>query len=239
MNRHSRPTLSLLAPVLASSLVLAPAVAAPGQAAEGAAPVAPAAPACELVASPYGTPGAEPTYDLMLSGFAGGQQVRINGPERSTITLGEEGTLKIQSVPYGSYRVSYEDERTGKNKRVTCDQPSRKKPGDGQQSVKVTRVEVFVLSPTVVDCTKPQQVEFDGKITAEGRGKVAYHWTQQSDSTPVSPGTVEFSGTTKSHSILRVVKLPANPLETRVSTALHAQGMSSPVTEVRLTCAKP
>ncbi|MCX5378662.1 hypothetical protein [Streptomyces sp. NBC_00091] len=233
MNRHRHLTL-LAAPLLASSVVLAPALAAP--AASAALPAA----FCELVPGASGGQGGETSYDLRLSGFAPGQSVTIDGPRTNLRTrVDDQGSFDKQDVRYGKYSVS------SKGGRIGCATPPREKHdgGSGKQKVQVTKVEVLTLtkSGTVVDCTKPVKAAFDGKITAVGKGDVRYFWTFASSNDRIGEGTVTFAlGTTQSHSLLKVVELVSsngNLVTTFVTLHVPSANMTERSEDVSLTCA--
>ncbi|MCX4822646.1 hypothetical protein OG883_22650 [Streptomyces sp. NBC_01142] len=248
MNWH-RSLMLLAAPLFASSVALTPALAAPvASAGAGAASAARPALFCELVPSESGEPDGDTTYDLLLSGFAPRQSVKIEGPRTNfQARVDDQGKSDEKDVRYGKYSVSYKESGAKQGKRIGCVTPPREKPGGGKQKVKVTKVEVITLTKpgTVVDCTKPNKVEFDGKITGVGKGDVDYHWTFASSADPVDAGKVTFTlGTTQSHSILRVVEVPraGNPTNSlSVFTTLHvpSQNLSARSEQVQLTCAKP
>ena len=233
----------LAAPLLASSVALTPALAATGSTAAqpGAAPTAPA---CQLLPGGNG-PGGASSYKLHLGGFPANQAVRVEGPKTSLqVKVNGKGVLDRQGLRHGTYSVSYKAAGSQQAKRVTCATPPPQKPGGGKQDVRVTKVEVVILTPagSVIDCTKGTTAEFDGKITATGTGKVRYYWTFASSSTPVSPGSVDFAPPTTGHALLHVVEVPPQPNATTVSTfvTLHLpdQKLSARSGQVTFTCEK-
>ncbi|MFE2143073.1 hypothetical protein ACFXA3_15245 [Streptomyces sp. NPDC059456] len=231
-NRHRGPAL-LAASLLASSVALSPAFAAPSAAAR-----APLAPSCELV------PGAKQRYDLHLSGFPAHQSVRIQGKSSFRTVVDGQGELSRQGLRYGPYSVDYRMSGSQKTWHVTCSTPPREKPGGGKGNVKVTKVEVLTLTKngSVVDCTKPPRLEFDGKISATGQGKVRYYWTYASSADPIDPGTARFTPGTTSVSLLKVVNgsVMANTTTVSAYVTLHVpdQNMSARSDQVTVTCAK-
>ncbi|WCD83850.1 hypothetical protein KPP03845_100169 [Streptomyces xanthophaeus] len=240
LNGHRLLT-ALAAPLLVSSVALAPAFAAPGNSAA----VAPTGPSCELVPNGAGDPGGDRGYDLRLSGFPANQSVRVEGPRSSfRATVDGQGSLDRQDVRYGKYSVNYRDGGENQRKRVGC-ATTGQKPGSGKQDVKVTGVAVKTLTKpgTVVDCTKTNKAEFDGSITATGQGKVDYYWTYASSADPHSSGSVDFTSGTTGHSLLKVVDVSgmANVASVSVFVTLHVpdHNMSARSEQVVLTCAKP
>ncbi|MET9608226.1 hypothetical protein ABZZ17_24700 [Streptomyces sp. NPDC006512] len=240
LNAH-RLLIALAAPLLVSSVALAPASAAPGNAA-GAAP---ARPSCELVPAGTGEPGGDRSYNLHLSGFPANQSVRVEGQRFSfRATVDDQGSLNRQDVRHGKYSVNYRDGASNRTKRVGC-ATTGERPGSGKQNVKVTAVAVKTLTKpgTVVDCTKTNKAEFDGSITATGQGKVDYYWTYASSAEPHSSGSVDFTPGTTSHALLKVVDVSgtANASSVSVFVTLHVPGhnMSARSEQVVLTCAKP
>lgn len=232
MNRHRRLTL-LAAPLLVSSVALAPVFAAP------AASAARPAPFCELIPGEDDEDG-DVTYDLVLSGFAPRQSVKIEGPRTNfQARVDDLGEFDREDVPYGRYRVGFKENGAKHDKRIGCVTPPKHKPGDGSKGdVKVTSVRVIPLTTqTVVDCTKPMRAEFDGKINVTGTGRVDYHWTHQSSADPLAAGSHDFKPGNVSHSVLHVVEVqPGNNL--LIVATLHAQGVSRGQA-IQLTCAKP
>ncbi|MFD3872783.1 hypothetical protein [Streptomyces sp. NPDC058623] len=247
MNGHTnrrRCLVFLAAPLLAPSVALTPALAASGStvAQPGAAPVAPA---CQLLPGGNGGTGGAPSYKLHLGGFPANQAVRVEGPKTSLqVKVNAKGVLDRQGLRHGTYSVSYKAAGSQQAKRVTCATPPAQKPGGGPKDVRVTHVEVVILTPagSVIDCAKGTTAEFDGKITATGTGKVRYYWTFASSSTPVSPGSVDFAPPTTGHALLHVVQVPPQPNATTVSTfvTLHLpdQKMSARSGQVTFTCEK-
>ncbi|MFF5702869.1 hypothetical protein ACFY7H_10245 [Streptomyces sp. NPDC012794] len=229
MNQHRFLTL-LAAPLLASSAVLTPASAAPA--------AAPAVGSCELVATGEGK---DTSYDLVLEGFEPDQSVTINGPRTNQrARVDDEGALDKHDVRYGKYTVS------SKGSRIGCTTPPRGQQDGGEQGkVKVTKVEVVTLTKpgTVVDCSKPSRAEFDGRITGTGKGDVDYYWTFASSADPYAKGKAHFEPGIQSHSLLKVVNLPAtvNGVSPSVFMTLHvpSAGLSARSDQVTLTCAKP
>ncbi|MFJ3877959.1 hypothetical protein ACIPW5_10910 [Streptomyces sp. NPDC090077] len=229
MIRHRHLTL-LAAPLLLSSAAVAfasPAPAAPRPAAS-----------CELVASGEGGGG---PYTLVLEGFEPNQSVTINGPHTSRRTrVGDEGTLDQQGVGYGKYSV------TSKGKRTGClTPPGGKHDGGGKQGkVQVTKVEVVTLTAqgTVVDCTKPSKVLFDGKITGTGVGEVPYFWTFASSPDVLSRGKAVFTPGTTGASVLlatEFVSVNGNPPNAFVTLHVPSANMNAQSATLTLTCAKP
>ncbi|GHI85051.1 hypothetical protein ACWGF3_00455 [Streptomyces xanthophaeus] len=228
----------LAAPFLASSVALAPAVAAQERAAEpGAVPMVSS---CKLAPDGSAKPGSDTGYVLRLAGFPAKQSVQVDGPKTSfRATVNAKGELDRKGLRHGTYSVSY---KVGQqSKRVTCATPPPQKPA-GKQTVKITKLEVVVLTPagTVIDCTKPTTAEFDGKITATGQGKVRYYWTYASSATPASPGTLDFNPRTTNHTLLHVVEVPgqanASKITTFVTLHLPDQKMSAQSAQVTFTC---
>ncbi|WP_435228549.1 hypothetical protein [Streptomyces sp. Tue6028] len=83
---------------------------------------------------------------------------------------------------------------------------------EGQQAVKVTKVEVVTLlkSGETVKCNgTPVAMAFDGKITAAGPGTVRYHWTVNTSRARVSPGSLAFGAGASTKVLLQVVDIPA------------------------------
>ncbi|KOU67381.1 hypothetical protein ADK55_03770 [Streptomyces sp. WM4235] len=168
----------------------------------------------------------------------------MDGPKTTfRATVNGKGELDRQGLRHGTYSVSYQAGGSQQVKRVTCT-TSPQKPDGGKQDVKVTKVEVVILTPagSVIDCAKGTTAEFDGKITATGPGKVRYYWTFASSSTPVSPGSVDFTPGTTSHALLHVVQVPGQANASTVSTfvILHLpdQKMSARSGQVTFTCEK-
>ncbi|MDX2389149.1 hypothetical protein NJL88_03405 [Streptomyces sp. DK15] len=234
----------LAAPLLASSVALTPALAAHGSTATepGAAPVAPS---CQLLPGGNRGPAGGASYKLHLGGFPANQAVRIEGPKTSLqVKVNAKGVLDRPGLSHGAYGVSYKVAGSQQTKRVTCATAPAQKPGGGKQDVRVTKVEVVILTPagTVIDCAKPTTAEFDGKITATGTGKVRYYWTFASSSTPVSPGSVDFAPPITGHALLHVVEVPPQPNASTVSTfvTLHLpdQKQSARSGQVTFTCEK-
>ncbi|MFD5619648.1 hypothetical protein [Streptomyces yangpuensis] len=254
MNRHTdrhRRILLLAAPFLASAVGLGPAFAAQAQAhapAQGRPPArtaaVPAAPVCELVVG-GGRPGGDARGRLHLGGFPANGAVRVDGPKTSfTATVNGKGELDRQGVSPGAYRVTYRAPGSQQAVRVTCAVAPADRRGGGKQTVKVTKVEVVVLTPpgTVVDCARPTTAEFDGKITATGPGRVRFHWTSGAGSGPVSPGSADFPAGTGTQVLLHVADVPARPNASTmtVSVTLHLpdQKMSARSGPVTFTCEK-
>ncbi|MGI5450968.1 hypothetical protein ACQEVM_35385 [Streptomyces sp. CA-243310] len=236
----------LATPLLASSVALAPALtpafASQGRTAEPGA--APSTPSCALMPGAGGKGGGDARYTLRLGGFPAKQSVRVDGPKTTfRATVNGKGGLDRPGLRHGTYSVSYQAGGSQQVKRVTCTTPPQK-PGGGKQDVKVTKVEVLVLTPagSVIDCAKGTTAEFDGKITATGPGKVRYYWTFASSSTPVSPGSVDFTPGTTSHALLHVVQVPgqanASTVSTFVTLHLPDQKMSARSGQVTFTCEK-
>ncbi|MFK0044163.1 hypothetical protein ACIQU4_08645 [Streptomyces sp. NPDC090741] len=233
----------LAAPVLASSVALTPAFAAQGRTAGPAAARAPMAPSCELTpGSGGGNPGGNMRYDLHLRGFAPNQSVRVEGNSSFRTTVDGAGSLDRPGVRYGTYGVGYREGGSKQGKRVACVTPPREKPGSGKGNVQVTKVEVLTLtkSGTTVDCTKPPKLEFDGKITGTGQGKVRYFWTYASSADPISSGTAAFNPGTTSVSLLKVVEgsVMANTKTVSAFVTLHVPefNMTARSENVNVTC---
>ncbi|KOU13789.1 hypothetical protein ADK52_38110 [Streptomyces sp. WM6372] len=249
MNRQTnryryRGLVLLAAPLLASSVALTPAFAAQGRTAAAGAARAPVAPSCELTpGSGGGKPGDSLRYDLHLSGFAPNQSVRVEGKSSFRTTVDGAGSLDRQGVRYGTYGVSYRESGSQQGKHVSCTTPPREqKPGSGKGSVQVTKVEVLTLtkSGSTVDCTKPPKLEFDGKITGTGQGKVRYFWTYASSADPISSGTAEFTPGTTSVSLFKVVEgsVMANTKTVSAFVTLHVPdfNMTARSENVQVTC---
>ncbi|MGW2269764.1 hypothetical protein [Streptomyces yangpuensis] len=253
MNRHTdrhRRLLLLAAPFLASAVGIGPAFAArapaPAQtqerpAAEPAA--APEAPVCELIAG--GGPGGAARHRLHLGGFPANRAVRVDGPKTSfTATVNGKGELDRPGVSPGGYRVTYQARGSRQAVRLTCAVPPADQRGGGRQAVRVTKVEVVVLTPpgTAVDCARPTTAEFDGKITATGPGKVRFHWTFGAGPAPVSPGSADFPAGTSTQALLHVADVPPRPNATTMTVfvTLHLpdQKMSARSGPVAFTCEK-
>ncbi|MFD5510344.1 hypothetical protein [Streptomyces sp. NPDC059761] len=233
----------LAAPVLASSVALAPAFAAQGRTAAAGAARAPMAPSCELTpGSGGGNPGGNMRYDLHLSGFAPNQSVRVEGKSSFRTTVDGAGSLDRQGVRYGTYGVSYREGGSKQGKHVACVTPPREKPGSGKGNVQVTKVEVLTLtkSGSTVDCTEPPKLEFDGKITGTGQGKVRYFWTYASSADPISSGTAAFTPGTTSVSLFKVVEgsVMANTKTVSAFVTLHVPDfdMTARSENVTVTC---
>ncbi|KOU58386.1 MULTISPECIES: hypothetical protein [unclassified Streptomyces] len=241
-NRHRR-LLLLAAPLLASAVGLTPAFAAQARPARPG--TAPAAAACELLVGGGGKPGGDARYKLHLGGFPANQAVRVDGPKTSfRATVNGKGQLLRQGVRHGAYTVTYKAAGSRQDVRVRCAAVPADKTGSGKQGVKVSKVEVVVLTPpgTVIDCAKPTTAEFDGKITATGPGKVRFHWTFGAGSKPVSPGSADFAADTTTQALLHVADVPARPNAATVSVyvTLHLpdQKMSARSGPVTFTCQK-
>ncbi|MEU6862002.1 hypothetical protein ABZ924_01795 [Streptomyces sp. NPDC046876] len=235
MKRRRR--LLFLAPLLASSVAVTPAFAAV-QPRAGEPAAVPAVGLCALIAHGPGVT----VYDLQLSGFPAGQSVKVEGPRTdSRVTVDDLGEFSKPDVPYGRYAVSFKDPEKNGWQRVQCQIPPREKAG-GKGNVKVTLVEIVDKTPaTAVDCSKENEVVFEGKIHGAGKGKVGYYWLQFSSQDPVDPGTAEFNGQTEVVSVPRVVKVAPNSIQRDIAATLHAQNMTSEKLTVHLTCtnAKP
>ncbi|MEU9717316.1 hypothetical protein [Streptomyces sp. NPDC047976] len=231
MIRHRHLTL------LAVPLLLSPAAAALASPAS-AAPLRAAS--CELVAAGEGGSG---PYTLVLEGFEPNQSVTINGPQGSQRTrVGDDGTLDKQGVRYGQYNVN------AKGKRTACLTPPREKPDGGgkQGKVRITKAEVVVLTKqgTPVDCSQGamSRVEFDGKLTGTGKGKVPYFWTLISSNDRIAQGTAEFTGGTLTHSLLVVTNffsVGGSPPTGYVTLHVPSAGITVKSPELTLSCIKP
>ncbi|MCC0093707.1 hypothetical protein K7B10_02655 [Streptomyces flavotricini] len=174
MNRHAR--YALLTPLLACSVALPPTMAAQ------AAPVAhvpatlgaaPQAATCKLEVA-EGTDPVE--FDLSLAGFKPGSQVRVTGPENFTRTVNQQGSVTEQDVKKGTYTVK----TGGKNhsQTVNCTKPARV---PASAKARITDVDITGASTATpkVDCSQPQNVKFEGKLTGTGSGDVTYIWSGQ------------------------------------------------------------
>ncbi|MEV6578798.1 hypothetical protein AB0M92_11635 [Streptomyces sp. NPDC051582] len=241
-NRH-RLLVLLAAPLLVSSVALAPAVAAQGRPVGAEAARVPAAPSCELSpGSGGGKPAGNARYDLHLSGFAPNQSVRVEGKSSFRATVSGDGSLDRQGVRYGTYGVDYRDGGSKQGRHVTCTTPPREDPGGGKGDVKVTKVEVMALtkSGTTVDCTTPPKFEFDGRITGSGKGSVGYYWTYNSSADPIASGKAEFTPGIVSVSLFKGVSAPvmANSSTVTVYLTLHVPdaGLTGRSESVTLTC---
>ncbi|MEC4576471.1 hypothetical protein [Streptomyces virginiae] len=241
-NRHRR-LLLLAAPLLASAVGLTPAFAAQARPARPG--TASAAATCELLVAGSGKPGGDARYKLHLGGFPANQAVRVDGPKTSfRATVNGKGQLDRQGMRHGAYTVTYKAAGTKHDVRLTCAAAPVDKTGSGKQGVKVSKVEVVVLTPpgTVIDCAEPTTAEFDGKITATGPGKVRFHWTFGTSSKPVSPGSADFAAGTTTQALLHVADVPARPNAATVSVyvTLHLpdQKMSARSGPVTFTCQK-
>ncbi|GAA3375151.1 hypothetical protein GCM10020367_41830 [Streptomyces sannanensis] len=227
MNRKRR--LALITPLVASSVALAPAVAAAQGSAEevpGSASALPTA-KCALV---LGTSAEnEPaTYDLKLSGFNSGQRVTITSSSgREDVRVRSNGKYTSEDVDYGDYSVK------GRNLSITCSKvpekapekaPPKKeeKPSEAGGPVEVTDVNVALTpgTPDKVDCSKTNTVAVDGSVIGTGKGKVPLLWTLPNEKK--SPSSVEFTGgATQTITVTKVVSVPprATPTDTSVSFA--------------------
>ncbi|MFF8258916.1 hypothetical protein [Streptomyces virginiae] len=241
-DRHRR-LLLLAAPFLAAAVALTPAFAAHARPAEPG--TAPPAAACELVAGASGKPGGDARHQLHLGGFPANQAVRVDGPKTSfRATVDGKGQLDRQGLRHGAYTVTYKADGSRQDVRVTCAAAPADKTGSGKRSVKVSKVEVVVLTPpgTVIDCAEPTTAEFDGMITATGPGRVRFHWTFGTSSEPVSPGSADFASGTTTQALLHVAGVPARPSAATVSVyvTLHLpdQKMSARSGPVTFTCQK-
>ncbi|MBW5485101.1 hypothetical protein [Streptomyces bambusae] len=174
MNRHARH--ALLTPLLVSAVAVPPAMAAQaaplGVAAPGAVPQA----VCKLVVA-TGTNPVE--FDLQLTGFRAGQQVRVEGPETFTRTVSASGSVTEEDVKKGSYTVIVRGDRNNRGMTVSCSKPPRTPPPPATGAARVSAVDITgaSTSPAEVDCKVPQNVTFTGKITGTGTGEVSYTWT--------------------------------------------------------------
>ncbi|MER5929472.1 hypothetical protein [Streptomyces sp. NPDC002054] len=104
MNRHRR--LALLAPALAASVALAPAVWAPGATAVAAAPTGAS---CALVRTEPGMQDEDTRFALRLTGFPPGQEVVVDGPTDFRARVDAKGAFEEDSVVYGPYRVGFRE----------------------------------------------------------------------------------------------------------------------------------
>ncbi|MFG2983081.1 hypothetical protein ACGFYQ_17825 [Streptomyces sp. NPDC048258] len=170
MNRHVRyALLAPLAPLVASAVALTPAMAAHAMpAAPAAAPQA----TCKLVVAP-GTNPVE--FDLVLTDFKAGQQVRVTGPENFTRTANQQGAVTEEDVKKGSYTAR--GTGGGNNPAVGCSKPPRT-PATTAADISDVEVTGASTTPAVdVDCSVAQNVTFQGKITGTGTGNVKYKWS--------------------------------------------------------------
>ncbi|MFF5705923.1 hypothetical protein ACFY7H_26110 [Streptomyces sp. NPDC012794] len=171
MNRHAR--YALLAPLLVTAVAVPPTMAAQAAPA-GAAPLkAAAAPqaTCRLVVAP-GTNPVE--FDLVMTGFRGGQLLRVTGPESFQRNANGAGSVTEENVKNGSYTVK---SGWGRNELTTgCSKPPRPPAKPRITSAEITGAST---TPAAVDCTKPQNVTFQGKFAGTGTGEIDYHWAGQ------------------------------------------------------------
>ncbi|MEU3775590.1 hypothetical protein AB0F11_20685 [Streptomyces sp. NPDC032472] len=241
MNRHRHRRLAFLAaPLLVSSVALAPAYAAPGRpSAAGARPV----PSCALVPNDTGASGKNKGYDLHLSGFPAQQSVRIEGPKTALKTaVDDQGELVRQRVRYGTYQVSYRQEDAQQS--VHCETPPRKNQDGGKQTVKVTRIGIKTLTKDqTVDCSTPQKAEFDGLIEVTGTGKVSWYWTLLSSADPIQQRSHTFEPGNTGHSDLLVVPAgtptTASKAEVRVTLHVPKFNLVKESDLVTFTCKQP
>ncbi|MFE1556770.1 hypothetical protein ACFW6V_17535 [Streptomyces sp. NPDC058734] len=163
MNRHAR--YALLAPLLVT------AVAMPSTMAAQAAPAPQGA--CKLVVAP-GTNPVE--YDLVMTGFKGGQLLRVSGPEEFQRNADGAGSVTEEDVKKGAYTVK---SGWGRNEQTTGCTKAPRSPAPVK--VRITDAEITGASttPAAVDCSKPQNVTFQGKFTGTGTGEVDYFWSGQ------------------------------------------------------------
>ncbi|MEU3722190.1 hypothetical protein [Streptomyces sp. NPDC031705] len=170
MNRHAR--YALLAPLLVTAVAMPPTMAAhaaPAPLTPSAAPQA----ACKLVVAP-GTNPVE--YDLVMTGFRGGQLLRVSGPEKFQRNANGAGSVTEEDVKKGAYTVT---SGWGRNERKTGCTKDPRPPAPVK--VRITDADITGASttPAAVDCSKPQNVTFQGKFTGTGTGEVDYFWSGQ------------------------------------------------------------
>ncbi|WP_328620467.1 hypothetical protein [Streptomyces sp. NBC_00354] len=237
MNRHRR--LALVAPLLASSIALPPAVAT-AQGPPDRMPVshtAPLAPVCSLKAAP----GTDPVeFDLVLTGFKPGDPVKITGPKEYNGVTSPQGAFDEENVPRGNYTVT-----TGQGgapqQKTGCEKPPRPPvtPPTG-----ITEATVELDSPAFgVNCNVPHEVRVDGTLEGGGSGRVKYVWTsgtgKRTEKTMRFPG---FSTRVDEFSVTAPARTrPQDPAPTvTVQLTVPKQGgqaaISSEVLPVTLKC---
>ncbi|MFD9335767.1 hypothetical protein ACFWBF_15350 [Streptomyces sp. NPDC060028] len=203
MNRHVR--YALLTPLVASAVVLTPAMAAH---AKPAAPAAAPQATCKLVAAP-GTNPVE--FDLVLTDFKAGQQIRVTGPENFIRTANQQGSFTEEDVKKGSYTAKV----TGgghNNPAVGCGKPPRT-PVTAAADISDVEVTGASTTPAVdVDCSVAQNVTFQGKITGTGTGNVKYKWSGAGKTSTPTVKFTEPATATASFTVRAAPRAaPANP----------------------------
>lgn len=125
MNRHVR--YALLTPLLVSSVALPPAMAAHASPVDRAPTALGAAPqaACKLEVA-AGTDPVE--FDLVLTEFKPGAQVKVTGPEKFSRTVDNAGSFTEQDVKKGTYTVKVNQGRNHNQLTVNCAKPARVPP---------------------------------------------------------------------------------------------------------------
>lgn len=125
MNRHVR--YALLTPLLVSSVALPPAMAAHASPVDRAPTALCAAPqaACKREVA-AGTDPVE--FDLVLTGFKPGAQVKVTGPEKFSRTVDNAGSFTEQDVKKGTYTVKVNQGRNHNQLTVNCAKPARVPP---------------------------------------------------------------------------------------------------------------
>ncbi|MFD9357265.1 hypothetical protein [Streptomyces sp. NPDC060031] len=202
MNRHVR--YALLAPLAASAVALTPAMAAH---ASPAAPAAAPQATCKLVVAP-GTNPVE--FDLVLTGFKAGQQVKVRGPENFTRTANPQGSFTEEDVKKGSYTARATGGRN--NPAVGCSKPTRT-PATAAADISDVDVTGASTTPAVdIDCSVAQNVTFQGKLTGTGTGNVKYKWSGAGKTSTPTVKFTEPSTATASFTVRAAPRAaPANP----------------------------
>ncbi|MER7465402.1 hypothetical protein [Streptomyces sp. NPDC097981] len=183
MNRHAR--YALLTPLLASSIALPPTMAAqasPVDRAPAALSAAPQAASCKLVVAPNTNPA---EFDLVLDGFRGGALVKVTGPENFNRTVDQQGSFTEEDVKKGTYTVKVSQKKHNQL-TVNCTKPPRV-PATAKAHITDVDITGASTATAAVDCSKPQDVKFEGKLTGTGTGQVPVLWSssQGKRSTPV------------------------------------------------------
>ncbi|WP_405758889.1 hypothetical protein [Streptomyces sp. NBC_00073] len=168
MNRHVR--YALLTPLLVSSVALPPAMAARASPVDRAPTALGAAPqaACKLEVA-AGTDPVE--FDLVLTEFKPGAQVKVTGPEKFSRTVDNAGSFTEQDVKKGTYTVKVNQGRNHNQLTVNCAKPARVPPTAKAHISDVDITGASTATPKV-DCSQPQDVKFEGKLTGTGTGDV-------------------------------------------------------------------
>ncbi|MFI5665988.1 hypothetical protein [Streptomyces sp. NPDC051704] len=174
MNRHVR--YALLTPLLACSVALPStmaAQAAPVAGVPAALGAAPQAASCKLEVA-AGTDPVE--FDLSLAGFKPGSQVQVSGPESFKASINQQGAFSEQDVKKGTYTVRTGGKNHGQT--INCTKPARV---PATAKARITDVDITTASTATpkVDCSQPQSVKFEGKLTGTGTGEVTYVWSGQ------------------------------------------------------------